>query len=76
MHKLLDLRFVIGVFFLIVGLMLLAYSFMSDNADAAGINRWCGALFSFFGVVMVVLSLQKDAHDELLPGDGEEGSGA
>lgn len=67
MNKLLDLRFVIGLFFTIVGLLLLGYSFFSaELTDAARtVNRWCGVVFALFGVFMVVLSFRKDAHDEL-----------
>lgn len=66
MNKLLDLRFVIGVFFGVMSLLLLGYSFFSDaHAAAHTVNRWCGAVFGVFGVLMVVLSFRKDAHDEL-----------
>ena len=65
MNKLLDLRFVIGAFFLIVGLILLFYSFVSERIGTY-VNRWCGILFLVFGVLMIVVSLRKEAHDELL----------
>ncbi|HEX2607475.1 MAG TPA: hypothetical protein VHK91_08850 [Flavisolibacter sp.] len=66
MNKLLDLRFVIGAFFLIVGLLLLVYSFASKAADAQEVNRWCGIVFALFGGLMVFFSFGKDAGDELL----------
>lgn len=66
MNKLFDLRFVIGLFFSVVGLLLLIYSFMEAAARTQIINRWCGGLFLLFGILMVLLSLKKDAHDELL----------
>jgi uncharacterized membrane protein len=68
MNKLFDLRFVIGSFFLIVGILLLCYSFLSADTtlNMHTTNRWCGIFFIAFGVVMIVLSLQKDADDELL----------
>ena len=68
MNKLFDLRFVIGSFFLIVGILLLAYSFVSDSTvlNMQTVNRWCGIVFICFGIVMIVLSLQKDAEDELI----------
>ena len=56
----------IGVFFSLVGLLLLLHSLQSADAAAVGINRWCGDVFLSFGVLMVVLSFGKDAHDELV----------
>ena len=64
MDKILDLRFVIGVFFTLVALLLLAYAFLSA-APIGNINFWCGVLFLIFGVLMIVLSFRKDAHDDL-----------
>jgi|GEM_PF-801376 len=72
-NKLFDLRFVIGSFFLIVGILLTIYSFLNETAQAKDINLWCGISFSVFGILMIVLSLQKEAHDELL--DEEQRSG-
>jgi len=65
-NKLFDLRFVIGSFFLIVGILLVIYGFLIETEHARNINRWCGITFSIFGIIMIVLSLQKEAHDELL----------
>ena len=64
MNKLIDLRFVIGSFFLIIGLLLLIYHFVAGGDT--NVNLWCGSGFSVFGVLMILLSFQKDAHDELL----------
>lgn len=69
MNKLFDLRFVIGIFFTIIGLMLVGYSFTSLIRDSASINRWSGVVFMVFGIVMIILSLSKDADDELLEAD-------
>lgn len=66
MNKLLDLRFVIGVFFAILGVLLIIYSF-SRAGGAETTNRWCGTIFLLFGIVMIALSYRKDANDELLP---------
>jgi hypothetical protein len=64
MNKLIDLRFVIGSFFLIVGLLLLLYHFVAGGET--DVNLWCGGSFAAFGLLMIVLSFQKDANDELL----------
>lgn len=67
MNKLFDLRFMIGSFFSIVGLLLLVYSFAGSPDDRSeSINRWTSIIFIVFGVLMIILSLRKDAHDELL----------
>jgi hypothetical protein len=68
MNKLLDLRFVIGLFFTIIGLLLLIHSFIYAGEVEGGqtINRYTGFTFLLFGVFMVVLSFRKDAHDEIL----------
>ncbi|HEY4209665.1 MAG TPA: hypothetical protein VGM31_22725 [Puia sp.] len=56
--KLLDLRFVIGLFFLLVGLLLVAYSFFAagDIKNAGTVNRWCGIVFGLFGLFMILIS--------------------
>lgn len=69
MDKLLDLRIVIGVFFTVLGVLLLGYSFTNENFNAQETNRWCGIIFLVFGVVMIILSLRKNAHDELMEKD-------
>ena len=69
MNKLFDLRFVIGSFFLIVGILLLIYGFLVETKQASDVNRWCGGFFVIFGVVMIILSIKKEAHDELLKED-------
>ena len=66
LNKLFDLRFVIGMFFLVIGLLILVYSFFVEPEGAQNTNRWSGFIFALFGVLMVALSLQKDADDELL----------
>lgn len=68
LSKLLDLRFVIGVFFTLIGVLLLGYSFTAGGAaeSASSINRWAGVVFTIFGVLMIVVSFQKEAHDEIL----------
>jgi hypothetical protein len=65
MNKLFDLRFVIGSFFSIVGILLLVYVLVTSETGQA-VNGWCGGVFLVFGLLMIFLSLQKDAQDELL----------
>ena len=53
MNKLFDLRFVIGLFFLIIGILLIAYSFFIIGF---AINQWSGSIFILFGAIMIFLS--------------------
>ncbi len=60
MKKLFDLRFVIGMFFAVVGLLLIIYHF-AVNVKAVKyhtINIWSGILYLLFGIVMIVLSFK------------------
>jgi hypothetical protein len=57
MDRLLDLRFVIGLFFLIVGVLLLVHGFTSTGDQS--VNQWCGGAFIIFSVVMLLLSYRK-----------------
>jgi hypothetical protein len=60
MNKLFDLRFVIGIFFLVIGALLLIYSFFSKaEADMQAINRWSGSIFTVFGIIMLLISTRK-----------------
>jgi len=59
MNKLFDLRFVIGLFFSFIGILLLSYGFLTGNNDMQVVNRWCGGIFVVFGTVMIILSYQK-----------------
>ncbi|MBL7727146.1 MAG: hypothetical protein JNM68_05655 [Dinghuibacter sp.] len=58
MNKLLDLRFVIGLFFIITGALLTGYYFFSGKSTGAypAVNLWCGAGFLAFGALMVLMS--------------------
>lgn len=58
MKKLLDLRFVIGAFFTVVGSLLVIYHFVNVQAVVSStmINIWCGSLFILFGIGMITLS--------------------
>ena len=84
MNKILDLRFAIGVFFTIIGILLILYYLSSSPGEwnlnkeigwghikgsDSPINFWCGTAFAAFGVLMIVLSFTKDANDELITKD-------
>lgn len=64
MEKLFDLRFVIGLFFTVVGLLLLGYHFIGSRATAEMVNLWTGGIFLLFGVFMVVLSYKQAPPEE------------
>ena len=56
MNKLFDLRFVIGLFFLIIGLLLIGYAFLSNATEyKKEVNLYCGLLFSSFGLLMLLV---------------------
>ena len=65
MNKFFDLRFVIGVFFLAVGILLLIYSFTNETVMHAAVNRWSSIFFIVFAVVMILLSFDKKPEDKL-----------
>jgi uncharacterized membrane protein HdeD (DUF308 family) len=65
MNKFFDLRFVIGLFFLIVGILLLIYSFTNVQAVHQSVNRWCSISFIVFAVVMIFLAFGKNPQDKL-----------
>ncbi len=54
MDRFLDLRFIIGLFFLLTGLALLLYGV--THTEGSGINTGCGVLFIAFGALMALLS--------------------
>ncbi|SDE09818.1 hypothetical protein [Niabella drilacis] len=49
MNKLFDLRFVIGLFFLVTGLLLVLYYIVKGTALDGKVNLYCGILFVVFG---------------------------
>lgn len=49
MNKLFDLRFVIGLFFLVTGLLLVLYHVTKETAPEETVNLYCGILFIIFG---------------------------
>ncbi len=65
MKSILDLRFVIGAFFAIIGCMLMVYGFTSSELAAKAINGWCGGVFFIFGTLMILLSLKKQQNENV-----------
>lgn len=65
MNKLLDLRFVIGLFFLATGSLLVGHYVIvgKSQGDYPTINLWSGMGFLLFGVFMVLLSLRKEEEE-------------
>lgn len=59
MKRLYDLRFVIGMFFLVVGVLLLAYGLIGGTPESAEVNTWCGGIFTAFGILMLILAVKK-----------------
>lgn len=55
--KIFDLRFVIGLFFTVIGLLLLIYNLTSDTPS--NVNKWSAIAFLIFGVGMILLSFKK-----------------
>jgi hypothetical protein len=60
MNKLLDLRFVIGLFFSVVGLLLIIYFLLDTKEGPAKVNAVCGGLFLLFGLGMILVSYKKE----------------
>lgn len=58
-HNVLDLRFIIGLFFGLMGLILIATSFFAQPSMAKpeSTNLWSGIVYVVFGVFMVILWL-------------------
>lgn len=59
MNNLFDLRFVIGVFFLVIGLLLTVYGFAVYGQSHSELNIVCGISFLLFSIVMILLSRKK-----------------
>lgn len=67
MKKFFDLRFVIGIFFLAVGLLLLIHSLMVATAVGfnAHVNLYSSFVFIAFAIFMLILSRDKKPKDIL-----------
>jgi hypothetical protein len=57
MKRLFDLKFVIGIFFLAIGVVLIGYSLFAAglSVEAEQVNRYCGLLMAAFGGGMMLL---------------------
>lgn len=61
----LDVRYPMGLLFLILGVILVVFGFLSDNAIyvqhslGQNVNLFWGSIFAVFGLVMLFLSRKK-----------------
>lgn len=62
-HKLTDLRFIIGLFFSLCGLVLLVSYFATAESNHPELNLYAGGAMLVFGLVMLVLFYRGDAEN-------------
>ncbi|HLP53307.1 MAG TPA: hypothetical protein VK154_20600 [Chitinophagales bacterium] len=63
MKKLTDLRFIIGIFFSLCGLILLLCYFLSSQNNHPEMNLYAGGLMFLFGLVMLLLFYKGDVEN-------------
>ena len=63
MKKLTDLRFIIGMFFSLSGLILLLTYFIAAESNHPKMNLYAGGLMLVFGLVMLLLFYNGDAEN-------------
>jgi hypothetical protein len=63
MEKLTDLRFIIGLFFSLSGLILLLCYFLSAQTNHPQMNLYAGGVMLLFGLVMLLLFYKGDAEN-------------
>ena len=63
MQKLTDLRFVIGVFFSLSGLVLLGTYLIGSQAHHPQLNLYAGRVMLLFGLFMLLMFYKGDAAD-------------
>lgn len=63
MARLTDLRFIIGIFFSLAGLILLLCYFVATESNHPELNLYSGALMLLFGLVMLLLFYRGDAEN-------------
>jgi len=59
MNRWLDLRLIIGLFFSVIGVLLIIHCIGQAGRGQATVNGWCGAGFLVFGGLMIGASLWK-----------------
>ena len=66
MKKIFDLRFLIGLFFMVIGLILIAGSFTGSARDGRNdqINGVCGLAFTIFAGLMILGSTSKSGENK------------
>lgn len=63
MKKLTDLRFIIGLFFSLSGLILLLTYFVAAESNHPILNLYAGGVMVIFGLVMLLLFYKGDAEN-------------
>ena len=63
MKKLTDLRFIIGIFFSLSGLVLLLTYFVATESNHPAMNLYSGGIMLVFGLVMLLLFYKGDAEN-------------
>jgi uncharacterized membrane protein HdeD (DUF308 family) len=63
MAKFTDLRFIIGIFFSLAGLILLLCYFVAAESNHPELNLYSGAMMLLFGLVMLLLFYKGDAEN-------------
>jgi hypothetical protein len=63
MEKLTDLRFIIGLFFSLCGIILLLCNFFIKQTSHPEMNLYAGGVMLVFGLLMLLLFYKGDAAD-------------
>ena len=63
MQRLTDLRFIIGIFFTLTGLILLLSYFITAESNHPQLNLYAGGVMLVFGLVMLLLFYKGDAEN-------------
>jgi uncharacterized membrane protein HdeD (DUF308 family) len=63
MKKITDLRFIIGMFFSLSGLILLLTYFVAAESNHPVLNLYAGGVMLVFGLVMLLLFYKGDAEN-------------